>query len=156
MNCWPSSPHKDSAMRYLFITGGIAILAVALGGCGDDNTTAKKSKDPYPATTGTTNPATTPADNTAKNTRDDGSTTTPLDQGMSKEDTAVTQAVRKAVMAEKEMSVNGQNVKIITKDGAVTLRGPVASEAERLKIVDLAQRIAGTKVVHNHLEVVTQ
>ena len=146
-------------MRYLFITGGIAILTVALGGCGDDNTTAKKSKDPYPATTSPThsasNPATTPADNTGKNARDDGSTTTPLDQGMSKEDTAVTQAIRRSVMEEKDMSVNGQNVKIITKDGAVTLRGPVASEAERAKIGDLAQKVAGAKVVHNHLEVAT-
>lgn len=143
------------------VPGVVGLLVVALVGCGDD-TTAKKSSELYPTPAPTktvvpvTTPTPTPADNTAKNARDDGSTTTPLDQGLSKEDTAITQAIRQAVVADKGLSVNAQNAKIITKDGMVTLRGPVASQAERLSLADMAQKVAGVKMVHNQLEVATQ
>jgi len=147
-----------------------AVLAVALVGCGDDM--AKKST-PAPATTPASSttydnhgntPTTTadkpvvvsPADNTAKNARDDGTTLTPLDQGMSDADTSITAAVRKAVVAEPEMSVKAQNAKIITKNGVVTLRGPVATSAESSKIMTIAQRTPGVQRVDNQLEVVTQ
>lgn len=68
----------------------------------------------------------------------------------------ITQSARKAVVADKTLSVNGQNVKIITKDGVMVLRGPVTSDAERTTIVDLVQKIDGVRVVRNHLEVITQ
>lgn len=135
----------------------IIILAVVIAGCGEDNGAKPTTTSGAQGTTSSSNDTVTPkpaADNTAKNTRDDGSTTTPLDQGMSAADTAITQAVRKAVMADKNMSVNGQNVKIIAKDAAVTLRGPVASQAERELIGEMAQIVHGVRTVDNQLEIV--
>jgi osmotically-inducible protein OsmY len=45
------------------------------------------------------------------------------------------------------------NVKIISVDGVVTLRGPVENEAERERIASLAEKSAGSGKVRNHLEV---
>ena len=51
------------------------------------------------------------------------------------------------------MSVNAQNVKIITKDGQVTLRGPVKTAEEKRLIGEIAERIARAENVDNQLEV---
>jgi osmotically-inducible protein OsmY len=54
------------------------------------------------------------------------------------------------------MSVNAQNVKIITQDGKVTLRGPVKSPEEKQKIESIASSVAGTDKVDSQLEVEAQ
>lgn len=96
-----------------------------------------------PVTRGTQPPA-TDADNTRVNKRDthDG-TLTPMDQGSSASDRKMTQQIRQAVMQDKSLSFTAKNVKIITINGKVTLRGPVKSEAERTAIEQAARRIAG-------------
>ncbi len=92
-------------------------------------------------------------DNTAKNMRDrDSSTLTPLDQGSSKSDTEITAQIRKDIIATKDMSVNAKNVKIITVNGVVTLRGPVNSAEEKTAIDEIARRLVGEKNVTSHLE----
>jgi len=48
-----------------------------------------------------------------------------------------------------------KNVKIITVDGMVTLRGPVQSASERTTIAEMATTAAGTGHVHDQLEIVT-
>ncbi len=69
--------------------------------------------------------------NSALNERDrDGDTLTPMDQSESKTDVALAQSIRKEVVASDKLSTKAQNVKIITIDGVVTLRGRVASAAE--------------------------
>jgi hyperosmotically inducible periplasmic protein len=99
-------------------------------------------------------PAQTAPDNTGKNVRDrDGSTLTPGDQSESKADLDLTQRIRQAVVADTSLSTTAHNIKIITVDGVVTLRGPVTSEQEKTKIVTTTQQIAGVKKVQNHLEV---
>jgi hyperosmotically inducible protein len=93
-------------------------------------------------------------DNTARNVRDrDGRTLTPLDQGHSRADVGITAQIRKEIMAEKSMSVNARNVKIITIDGRVTLRGPVNTSGEKRLIGEIADRIARAQNVDNQLEV---
>lgn len=95
-------------------------------------------------------------DNTARNVRDSqGNTLTPLDQGHSQADRDMTAAIRKEIMASKDMSVNARNVKIITVDGRVTLRGPVKTSEEKRAIGDIADRIATSGNVDNQLEVKT-
>ncbi len=97
---------------------------------------------------------TTEADNTARNVRDrNDRTLTPLDQGNSKADLATTAQIRKEIIAGKNMSVNAQNVKIITNDGQVTLRGPVNTAEEKRLIGEIADRIAHAGNVDNQLEV---
>ena len=94
------------------------------------------------------------ADNTVRNVRDrNNSTLTPLDQGNSKGDIATTAQIRKQIIADKSMSVNARNVKIITLDGRVTLRGPVNTAEEKQKIGEIANQIAQAANVDNQLEV---
>lgn len=94
------------------------------------------------------------ADNTGKNVRDrDGNTVTPMDQGENKADLTVTQNIRKAVVGDDALSMTAKNVKIITANGVVTLRGPVKSAAEKASIEAKARKAAPDANVQNQLEV---
>lgn len=145
----------------------VAVITLTLIACGDD--TNKNPPPPPQKTTPTSEvaPADPPvattkdglpvaADNSGRNTRDDGSTLTPTDQGMSEKDIAITQAVRKAVVAHKGLSINAQNVKIIAKDGVVTLRGPVETESERSAIISMAEQVPEVHTVVNKLEIASR
>jgi hyperosmotically inducible periplasmic protein len=59
-------------------------------------------------------------------------------------DRILTKKIRQALIADKSLSVYGHNVKIITKDGAVTLKGPVNSQEEKQAIASKAQSIVGS------------
>jgi hyperosmotically inducible protein len=94
------------------------------------------------------------ADNTNKNQRDrSGETATSGDQSNSQEDVQITAAIRRAVVGDKSLSMTAKNVKIITANGAVTLRGPVNNDEEKTKIAELAQSAAGNAKIDNQLEV---
>lgn len=94
------------------------------------------------------------ADNTGRNEADRKTgAPTAGDQGGSESDRTITAEIRKAILAEKGLSVNAQNCKIITQNGVVTLRGPVETEAERSLIADKAKAQAGVTSVVNDLEV---
>lgn len=96
---------------------------------------------------------TTPPDNTARNKSDqDTRALTPLDQGSSKADMETTVRIRRDIIATKNMSVNAKNVKIITLNGRVTLRGPVGSTEEKRLIGEIADRVAGPQNVVSQLE----
>lgn len=103
-----------------------------------------------------TMPATSaPADNTEKNSRDkDNATLTPTDQAQgSKHDVDMTRRIRKALMADKTLSTNAQNIKIVTLNGKTTLRGPVKDVGEQDRILRKARKVVGIKNVENQLEV---
>ena len=94
------------------------------------------------------------ADNTAKNERDaSGDTKTSGDQSESPEDIKITAAIRRAIVADDSLTMTATNVKIITADGKVTLRGPVKTAAEKSKIAELAKKNAGKATIDNQLEV---
>lgn len=94
------------------------------------------------------------ADNTSRNERDrKGRELTPLDQGNSKADVSTTAQIRKEIIAGDNMSVNAKNVKIITVNGRVTLRGPVNSAEEKRLIGEISNRVAHSENVDNQLEV---
>ena len=96
----------------------------------------------------------TDADNTKRNVRDrDDRALTPLDQGASAADVNMTRQIRKQILDEKTFSVNARNVKVITVNGRVTLRGPVNTEEERRMIGEIAQRLAPGASVDNQLEI---
>src|SRR5579862_4425932 len=72
---------------------------------------------------------TTPADNTKTNQRDrHNSEPTADQQSNNRSDTDITKQVRHAIVADKSLSTYAHNVKIITQNGSVTLKGPVRSE----------------------------
>jgi sporulation protein YlmC with PRC-barrel domain len=94
------------------------------------------------------------ADNTARNARDrDNRTLTPLDQGESRADLDITAQIRKQVVALKDVSTDAKNVKIITKNGHVHLRGPVNTPEEKRRIEEIATNVAGAGNVDDRLEV---
>jgi len=94
------------------------------------------------------------ADNTKKNERDrDPGAVTPGDQGESEGDLRITQEIRKRVVGDSGLSMNAKNVKIITKNGVVTLRGPVETQDEKKEIAGHASSTKGVSSVDNQIEV---
>jgi len=94
------------------------------------------------------------ADNTKKNQRDlEPYAVTPENQSENETDRSITQRVRQNVIKDGDLSFNAKNVKIITQDGIVTLRGPVQNDREKSQIAALAERVDGVKRVDNQLEV---
>jgi len=71
-------------------------------------------------------------------------TKTAEQQSEANSDRMLTKRIRQALIADKSLSVYGHNVKIITKDGSVTLKGPVNSEEEKQTIASKAQSIVGS------------
>jgi hyperosmotically inducible periplasmic protein len=95
-----------------------------------------------------------PADNSGKNVRDrQAAAVTSGDQSNTQSDLDITQEIRKAVIADKDLSTNAHNVKIITANGVVTLRGPVKSSAEKANIGAMAKHVAGVTRVDNQIEI---
>jgi hyperosmotically inducible periplasmic protein len=94
------------------------------------------------------------ADNTARNERDSsGGTTTPVDQGENESDLGITTKIRQAIVDDKSLSVNAENVKVISNGGVVVLRGPVKTEQERTAIEAKARGVAGVTRVENQIEI---
>ena len=94
------------------------------------------------------------ADNTKKNERDrEINALTPGDQAENETDRTLTQRVRQEVVKQDSLSMTAKNVKIITANGVITLRGPVKSAEERAEIARIAQGVAGVSRVDNQLEI---
>ena len=96
----------------------------------------------------------TKPDNSAKNQRDRaGETKTSGDQSNSSEDTKVTADIRRAIVKDSSLTMAAKNVKVITAGGIVTLRGPVNSAEEKIKIEQLAAAAANGAKIDNQLEI---
>lgn len=68
-------------------------------------------------------------------------------------DRAITQKIRKALVADKSLSTYAHNVKIITTNGMVTLKGPVTSEDEKQKVASTAAGVVDSSKIDNRLTV---
>jgi osmotically-inducible protein OsmY len=96
------------------------------------------------------------ADNTQVNERDADSTSlTPLDQSNSKADTELVASIRSSLTSDKSLSVYAQNLKVIVRNGVVTLRGPVATIAEKSRIESLVKSVSGVRSVQSEIDVKT-
>ena len=93
------------------------------------------------------------ADTTGKNKRDrEDQTRTATDQSNDPSDIKMSADIRKMVVDDGSLSIMAKNVKIITIDGVVTLRGPVETKKERATIETHAKH-AGAKTITNDLEI---
>jgi hyperosmotically inducible periplasmic protein len=93
-------------------------------------------------------------DNTAVNQRDRNGTEPTADQQKdNRSDRDITQQVRRAIMQDKSLSTYAHNVKVITQDGQVTLKGPVRSDDEKHAVEAKAAEIAGEGRVTSELDV---
>lgn len=68
-------------------------------------------------------------------------------------DRAITQKIRKSLIADKSLSTDAHNVKIITQNGTVTLKGPVKSEDEKQKVASMAAEVVDASKIDNELTV---
>jgi hyperosmotically inducible protein len=86
----------------------------------------------------------TKPDNTAENKRDQNPDEATADQQkMNVADRDITARIRRSIMADKSLSTYAHNVKIISQDGIVTLKGPVRSDDEVQSIVSKATDVTG-------------
>jgi hyperosmotically inducible periplasmic protein len=84
-------------------------------------------------------------DNSAVNKRDQNPDQATADkQKMNAADSGIAAKIRKAVIADKSLSTYAHNVKIISQDGTVTLKGPVRSDDEVKSIVAKATDVTGS------------
>lgn len=95
--------------------------------------------------------------NSGVNVRDRSVTeVTAQDQGNSTRDIELTQRIRREVTQRPSFSVDAQNIKIISQNGMVTLKGPVRSASEKREIELIATSVAGAAKVVNQIEIVSQ
>jgi hyperosmotically inducible periplasmic protein len=96
----------------------------------------------------------TAPDNTKVNERDRSQDAPTADQQKdNRSDQDITQHIRQSIMKDKSLSTYAHNVKIITQNGEVTLKGPVRTEQEKESIESKAVSIAGTGHVTDQLEI---
>jgi hyperosmotically inducible protein len=98
--------------------------------------------------------ATPQADNTRMNQQDRNSNEATADQQKAdRSDLEITQQIRKSIISDKSLSTYGHNVKVITQNGMVTLKGPVRSEEEKKAVEAKAAEVAGADKVTNEIDV---
>jgi hyperosmotically inducible periplasmic protein len=94
------------------------------------------------------------SDNSKTNQRDqDNAAPTADQQKMNPADRNITKRIRVALHNDKSLSTYAHNIKIVSQDGKVTLKGPVRSEDEKNAIEAKATAVAGEGNVINQLEV---
>jgi len=131
-------------------------IAIGLAACGDTAAPTTSTASPTASSGsaadggGTAGPN---ADNSATNRKDGTDALTPLNQGSSEEDVKETTAVRKAVIADASLSINAHNIKIITQNGRLTLRGTVDTAAERERVNQLVKDAIGAKPYEDQLNI---
>lgn len=127
-----------SHLRFSRLMVGVASLAFSLSALAAPLPRHQDSQQPAP-------------DNTKSNR--DQQPPTADQQKMNPSDRAITQKIRKAIREDKNLSIYAHNIKIITEDGKVTLRGPVRSEEEKDSLETKAVAVAGADNVTDHLEI---
>jgi hyperosmotically inducible periplasmic protein len=110
----------------------------------------------FPAFAQDAAPNGTAPDNTEINMRDRNASEPTADQGGNqKSDRDIMQSIRKSVMADKSLSTYAHNIKIISANGKVTLKGPVRTDDEARNIEAKADQVVGAPNVTSELAVKT-
>ena len=96
----------------------------------------------------------TEPDNTKANQADPAQNAPTADQQKNKKaDVETTRQIRKALTSDKSLSSYAHNVKVISQNGMVTLRGPVKSEVEKQTVEAKAAEVAGAGNVKSELTI---
>jgi hyperosmotically inducible protein len=101
-------------------------------------------------------PATQPVapDNTKVNERDRSKDEPTADQQKNnRSDQDITKQIRQSIVSDKSLSTYAHNVKIVTQNGQVTLKGPVRSEDEKKTVEAKATEVAGENNVTSQLDI---
>jgi hyperosmotically inducible periplasmic protein len=93
-------------------------------------------------------------DNTKVNTRDRAPSQPTADQqSNTRSDVAITRDIRRAIAEDEDLSTAAHNIKIITRQGEVTLKGPISSAPEKQAVEATAARVAGAGHVKSEVSV---
>jgi hyperosmotically inducible protein len=95
-------------------------------------------------------PSSTAPDNSARNK---AHANTADNQKESASDREITRKIRRSITSEKSLSTYAHNVKIITQDGQVTLKGPVRDDNEKQMIASKAAEVVGAEKMNDQLTV---
>jgi osmotically-inducible protein OsmY len=95
-------------------------------------------------------------DNTQVNQRDRDSNHPTADQQKGRSDDEITRQIRRSITKDKAMSTYAKNVKIITQNGHVTLRGPVRTDEEKRSVEEKANDVAGRDHVKSEIQIAPQ
>lgn len=66
-------------------------------------------------------------------------------------DIELTRRIRARIMSDNQLSTEAHNIKIITEEKSITLKGPVATRAEKVKLENYTRAMAGDKKIYNQL-----
>ncbi|MDP9339671.1 MAG: BON domain-containing protein [Acidobacteriota bacterium] len=92
------------------------------------------------------------ADNTKKNLPTEHKDANRADQqSNARRDIELTRKIRQSISQDKSLSTYAHNIKIITRNGVVQLKGPVRSQQEKDAVGAKATEIAGAENVKNEL-----
>jgi osmotically-inducible protein OsmY len=141
---------KYNKQTFMALMAGVPLMIGSVNAKADDYTNVDNSTG-----VNTNSNSGNSVDNSQQNQRDrDGRTQLPTAQGNSRDDVRITREIRQSVVSStNNFSIMAHNVKIITVDGRVTLRGPVKTDEEKSDIVGIARGIAGPNNVNDLLEV---
>ena len=124
---------RMKALALVLFLGGAPMLVIA--------------QDPTP-------PPQTQPDNTKVNKRDRAKSEVTADQQKENaSDRDLTKKIRRAIVEDKSLSTYAHNIKVIARNGTVTLKGPVHTEEEKTTIAAKAAEIAGRDNVKNEISV---
>jgi|SRR6266850_984215 len=96
---------------------------------------------------------TAPPDNTRVNKGDHGTRATADQQKNNGSDVEITRQIRRSIIQDKSLSTYAKNVKVITQNGNVILRGPVRSEEEKALVETKANDVAGASHVKSEIQI---
>ena len=134
--------HGMKGMRLIFL-GGSLLLSTAGFAAQDPAVDRQDPAQQQPA-----------ADNTKVNKRDrDTSAMTADKQKMNPNDRETTRQIRRSIVQDKTLSTYAHNVKIITRDGYVTLKGPVRTEQEKSNVEAKAAAVVGEGKLKSEIEI---
>ncbi len=93
-------------------------------------------------------------DNTKVNGQEQNKAQSTADQQKNNlSDQDITKQIRQSVMSDKSLSTYAHNVKIVSQNGMVTLKGPVRSDDEKRVIESKAADVVGQDKVTSELQV---
>ena len=127
---------RTQPMKWLLVA---SILTLGLLAIGATRPWPQSSSQPAP-------------DNTKTN--QDRSAPTADQQKLNAADRETTRNIRKSIVEDKSLSTYAHNVKVITQNGKVTLRGPVHSQQEKDSVESKAAAVAGKENVTSYIDVV--
>lgn len=138
----------------MMVAAGVALATGLAQAAGGSSGQSSATTAPQGQSQGQSQDQSYGADNTGRNKMEQGDVRQNAgDQSNASDAVDLTARIRQAITADDSLSMDAHNIKIITENGKVTLRGPVASEAERRKVEAIAKKAAGSQTVINKLDV---